>query len=107
MRTTTRRLWVMVVALAALCSDLAAATPGACARQRALPNQDLLWACVTEDDGWTDVGSGTIDWKGIWPSIAHSGCDLLVLENDNPSDWRGFAAHSHSFLSGLAGNKKG
>jgi hypothetical protein len=30
-----------------------------------------------------------------------------VLENDNPSDWRGFAAHSYNFLSGLAGNKKG
>lgn len=61
---------------------------------------------VTVDDGWTDVGSGTIDWKGLWPVIAASGCDLLVLENDNPSDWRGFASHSYDFLSGLAGNKK-
>ncbi len=62
---------------------------------------------VTADDGWTDVGAGTIDWKGVWPTIAHSGCDLLVTENDDPSDWRGFAAHSYTFLSGLAGNKKG
>ncbi len=62
---------------------------------------------VTKDDGWTDVGSGIIDWKAVWPSIARSGCDLLVLENDEPTDWRGFAAHSHTFLSGLAGNKKG
>ena len=69
--------------------------------------KDTAPAGVTEDDGWTDVGAGTVDWKGIWPSIARSGCDLLVLENDNPSDWRGFAAHSHTFLSGLAGNKKG
>jgi sugar phosphate isomerase/epimerase len=62
---------------------------------------------VTSDDGWTDIGAGTIDWKGIWPSIAASGCDLLVLEHDEPSDWRGFAAHSYTFLSGLTGNKKG
>jgi len=69
--------------------------------------KDVAPAGVTGDDGWTDVGAGTIDWKAVWPSIAHSGCDLLVLEHDNPSDWRGFAAHSHTFLSGLAGNKKG
>lgn len=69
--------------------------------------KDTAPAGVTEDDGWTDVGAGTIDWKGVWPSIARSGCDLLVLENDNPSDWRGFAAHSHTFLTGLTGNKKG
>jgi sugar phosphate isomerase/epimerase len=68
--------------------------------------KDTAPAGVTRDDGWTDVGAGTIDWKAVWPSIAHSGCDLLVLENDNPSDWRGFAAHSHTFLSGLAGGKK-
>ncbi len=69
--------------------------------------KDTAPAGVTADDGWTDVGAGTIDWKAVWPSIAGSGCDLLVLENDNPSDWRGFAARSHTFLSGLAGNKKG
>lgn len=62
---------------------------------------------VTVDDGWTDVGAGIIDWKGLWPTIARSGCDLLVLENDDPSDWRGFAKHSHDYLSGLTGNKKG
>lgn len=69
--------------------------------------KDTAAAGVTKDDGWTDVGAGTIDWKGLWPAIAGSGCDLLVLENDNPSDWRGFAAHSYDFLSGLTGNKKG
>ena len=46
---------------------------------------------VTKDDGWTDVGAGTIDWKALWPAIAASGADVLVLEHDNPSDWRGFA----------------
>ena len=58
---------------------------------------------VTAEDGWTDVGAGTIDWKGLWPAIAGSGATLLVLEHDEPSDWRSFAAHSHDFLSKLTG----
>jgi sugar phosphate isomerase/epimerase len=62
---------------------------------------------VTADDGWTDVGAGTIDWQALWPTIAGSGCNLLVLENDNPSDWRGFARNSYEFLAALTGRKKG
>jgi len=62
---------------------------------------------VTKDDGWTDVGAGTIDWHAIWPTIAASGCDLLVMENDNPSDWKGFARHSFDFLAGLTGRNGG
>ena len=30
--------------------------------------KDTAAAGVTKDDGWTDVGAGTIDWKGLWPS---------------------------------------
>jgi sugar phosphate isomerase/epimerase len=69
--------------------------------------KDTAPAGVTKDDGWTDIGGGTIDWKGVWPAIARSGCNLLVLEHDEPSDWRGFAAHSYEYLSGLTGNKRG
>ena len=58
---------------------------------------------TTHDDGWTDVGAGIIDWHGLWPAIAASGANLLVVEHDNPSDWRAFAANSHKFLSGLTG----
>ena len=58
---------------------------------------------VTADDGWTDVGSGTIDWKGLWPTIAGAGSNLLVLEHDAPSDWRGFAENSYKFLAGFVG----
>jgi sugar phosphate isomerase/epimerase len=62
---------------------------------------------VTADDGWTDIGAGTIDWKELWPTIAASGTNLLVLEHDNPSDWRAFAARSYRFLTGLTGGSKG
>ena len=65
--------------------------------------KDVAPAGVTKDDGWTDVGSGTIDWKGLWPAISGSGANLLVLEHDEPSDWRGFAARSYAYLAKLTG----
>lgn len=58
---------------------------------------------VTKDDGWTDVGAGIIDWQKAWPSIAKTGATVLVVENDNPSDWRSFAANSYAFVSRLTG----
>ncbi len=58
---------------------------------------------VTKDDGWTDVGGGVIDWRGLWPAIADRDVSLLVLENDNPSDWHAFASNSYKFLAGLMG----
>ena len=58
------------------------------------------------DDGWTDVGAGTIDWKALWPAIAGTGATLLVLEHDNPSDWRSYAAHSYEYVAGLAGGRR-
>lgn len=58
---------------------------------------------VTKDDGWTDVGAGTIDWKALWPTIGKTGATVLVMENDNPSDWRSFASNSYKYVSGLTG----
>ena len=65
--------------------------------------KDTAPAGVTKDDGWTDIGAGTIDWKKLLPVIAASGANLLIFENDNPSDWRGFAAHSYAFVAKLTG----
>ena len=65
--------------------------------------KDVAPAGVTKDDGWTDVGGGTVDWRGLWPTISGSGANLLVLEHDAPSDWRGFAAHSFAYLAKLTG----
>jgi sugar phosphate isomerase/epimerase len=69
----------------------------------ALHIKDTAPAGVTKDDGWTDVGAGTIDWQKVWPAIAATGATLLVMENDNPSDWRSFAANSYKYVNGLAG----
>ena len=56
--------------------------------------------CVQED-GWSDVGHGTLDWTAHVAALARVGCDHLVLEHDNPSDdWR-FAERSVGFLKTL------
>ncbi len=73
----------------------------------ALHIKDLAPAGVTADDGWTDIGAGTIDWKALWPTIEKTGTDLLVFEHDAPSDWEKFARTSYTFVSGLIGRKKG
>jgi sugar phosphate isomerase/epimerase len=65
--------------------------------------KDVAATGVSKDGGWTDVGAGTIDWKGLWPTISGSGAGLLVLEHDEPSDWRGFAARSFTYLGKLTG----
>jgi sugar phosphate isomerase/epimerase len=69
--------------------------------------KDLAPAGVTVDDGWTDIGAGTIDWKKLWPAIERSGSDLLVFEHDAPSNWRSFAENSYKYVAGLIGRKKG
>jgi sugar phosphate isomerase/epimerase len=58
---------------------------------------------VPKDDGWTDVGAGSIDWNGLWPAISSGGANILVMEHDNPSDWRSYAANSYKYVSGLIG----
>ncbi len=56
-----------------------------------------------EEDGWADVGHGAIDWQGLWPVISGTGADLLVVEHDNPSDWRRSAERSYAHVAKLAG----
>ena len=72
-------------------------------RVAAVHVKDIAKPGVTVDDGWTDVGAGIIDWKGVWPAIAKTGATLLVIEHDNPSNWRTFAENSYKFVSKLTG----
>lgn len=46
------------------------------------------------EDGWADVGHGTVDWKGIMAALKGVGCRYYVMEHDNPSDDRRFATRS-------------
>jgi sugar phosphate isomerase/epimerase len=46
------------------------------------------------EDGWADVGHGTIDWPSIMAALRAVGCTHFVMEHDNPADHARFAARS-------------
>ncbi|MDP3897343.1 MAG: sugar phosphate isomerase/epimerase [Mesorhizobium sp.] len=48
-----------------------------------------------DEDGWADVGHGTIDWAGIMPVLrARTPARVFIMEHDNPSDLGRFARRS-------------
>ncbi len=47
-----------------------------------------------DEDGWADVGHGTVDWKSIMSALRTAGCTHFVMEHDNPSDPVRFATRS-------------
>ncbi|SHH25392.1 Sugar phosphate isomerase/epimerase [Cognatiyoonia sediminum] len=49
---------------------------------------------ATDEDGWADVGHGTLDWGSIHAALHHAGIDRYVVEHDNPSDDKRFATRS-------------
>lgn len=50
---------------------------------------------ATDEDGWADVGHGTMDWQALYTAIkAHTNTRYYVMEHDNPSDVDRFASRS-------------
>ncbi len=49
----------------------------------------------TNEDGWADVGYGTVDWKAL-AKVLKKGtpASYLIMEHDNPSDDERFARRS-------------
>lgn len=48
-----------------------------------------------DEDGWADVGHGTLDWKGLMQAItSKTKCKYFVVEHDNPKDPARSAARS-------------
>ena len=39
-----------------------------------------------DEDGWADVGHGTVDWKGLVDALKTTAVKYYVVEHDNPSD---------------------
>lgn len=39
-----------------------------------------------DEDGWADVGHGTIDWKTIFSALRATRAKHFIVEHDNPSD---------------------
>ncbi len=40
----------------------------------------------TDEDGWADVGHGTVDWKGLVAALKSTRVKHFVVEHDNPKD---------------------
>ena len=50
---------------------------------------------AVDEDGWADVGHGTLDWKGLLATIKQkTKAQYLVAEHDKPSDAIRFARRS-------------
>lgn len=53
------------------------------------------------EDGWADVGHGTVDWKTIMAALQAAGVRHFVMEHDNPADDRRFASRSLAATKGF------
>jgi sugar phosphate isomerase/epimerase len=49
---------------------------------------------VPEEQGWTDVGLGTMPWADLWPSIEKTRATIAVMEHDEPLSFKRFAENS-------------
>jgi sugar phosphate isomerase/epimerase len=51
-----------------------------------------------DEDGWCDIGAGTMDWPALWRTSVDLGAKWMVLEHDKPKDPIGFARASRAYL---------
>lgn len=54
-----------------------------------------------DEDGWADLGTGTMPWPQLWRAAEAAGSTLAVAEHDNPSDFARFARVSLAYMQGL------
>lgn len=47
-----------------------------------------------DEDGWADVGAGTVDWPALMVALRATPARHFVMEHDNPKDAARFAARS-------------
>ena len=53
------------------------------------------------EDGWADVGYGTVDWLALMAALRAVGVDNFVMEHDNPADHTRFAVRSLASVKGM------
>lgn len=57
---------------------------------------------LADEDGWADVGHGTIDWRRVMAALrADTPARYFVMEHDNPSDAERFATRSIAAAKGF------
>nr|WP_196107948.1 MULTISPECIES: sugar phosphate isomerase/epimerase [unclassified Ochrobactrum] len=47
-----------------------------------------------DEDGWEDVGHGTVDWPALFTALRKTPARYFIMEHDNPSDDTRFASRS-------------
>ncbi|MHB2169814.1 sugar phosphate isomerase/epimerase family protein [Alsobacter sp. R-9] len=72
-------------------------------RVKAVHIKDIAPAgqCLDED-GWADVGHGTLDWGTIVPALKAVGVTLFVAEHDKPNDVARFARRAYDAVAAWA-----
>ena len=55
-----------------------------------------------DEDGWADVGAGTVSWAELWPLCVGAGSECMITEHDNPSDFDRFVRVSAGAMRGYA-----
>ncbi|MEM1286252.1 MAG: sugar phosphate isomerase/epimerase [Pseudomonadota bacterium] len=53
---------------------------------------------AANEDGWADVGYGTVNWKALLAALKDKGVSTFIVEHDNPADDRRFATRSIATL---------
>ncbi len=54
-----------------------------------------------DEDGWADVGHGTMDWKVIWAAVQYTPVQFFPMEHDKPNDHERFARRSIETVNAL------
>jgi sugar phosphate isomerase/epimerase len=67
----------------------------------AIQLKDTASPGVEAEGGWTATGDGIVRWKEIWPLFRRTRADHLVVEHDNPSDWKVVAKRSFDFAKDM------
>jgi sugar phosphate isomerase/epimerase len=52
-----------------------------------------------DEDGWADVGKGTVNWTSVFAALRNSRVLHFIMEHDNPNDVERFAARSFEHVS--------
>jgi len=52
-----------------------------------------------DEDGWADVGEGTLNWTAIFAALNNSRTLHYIMEHDNPNDVGRFAKCSFDYVS--------
>ncbi len=47
-----------------------------------------------QEEGWADVGYGSMPWADLWPAIEKTQVTVVVMEHDNPTSFIRFAENS-------------